>query len=59
MMNLPPIICGRRKALFLLKVDKGLADLENGVQMMKPIPDLNDLLKRAVDKHIFGTKCVR
>lgn len=39
-----------------LKVDKGLADLENGVQMMKPIPDLNDLLKRAVDKHIFGTK---
>ncbi|NGP62137.1 fructose bisphosphate aldolase [Paenibacillus thiaminolyticus] len=39
-----------------LKVDKGLADLENGVQLMKPIPDLNDLLKRAVDKHIFGTK---
>ncbi|BFH12572.1 fructose bisphosphate aldolase [Paenibacillus melissococcoides] len=39
-----------------LKVDKGLAELENGVQLMKPIPDLNDLLKRAVDKHIFGTK---
>ncbi len=39
-----------------LKVDKGLAGLENGVQLMKPIPDLNDLLKRAVDKHIFGTK---
>lgn len=39
-----------------LKVDKGLAELENGVQLMKPIPDLNDLLQRAVDKHIFGTK---
>lgn len=39
-----------------LKVDKGLADLEDGVQMMKPIPDLNDLLKRAVGRSIFGTK---
>lgn len=39
-----------------LKVDKGLAELENGVQLMKPIPDLKDLLKRAVEKNIFGTK---
>lgn len=39
-----------------LKVDKGLAELENGVQLMKPIPDLNNLLKRAADQHIFGTK---
>lgn len=39
-----------------LKVDKGLAELENGVQLMKPIPNLNELLKRAVDKNIFGTK---
>ncbi|GAC43542.1 fructose bisphosphate aldolase [Paenibacillus popilliae] len=39
-----------------LKVDKGLAELENGVQLMKPLPDLNELLQRAVDKHIFGTK---
>lgn len=39
-----------------LKVDKGLADLENGVQLMKPIPDLEDLLARANDHHIFGTK---
>jgi fructose-bisphosphate aldolase class I len=39
-----------------LKVDKGLADEANGVQVMKPIPDLDDLLKRANDKHIFGTK---
>lgn len=39
-----------------LKVDKGLADLENGVQLMKPIPDLNALLARANERHIFGTK---
>lgn len=39
-----------------LKVDKGLADLENGVQLMKPNPGLDDLLKRAVERHIFGTK---
>jgi fructose-bisphosphate aldolase class I len=39
-----------------LKIDKGLADLENGVQLMKPIPKLDKLLDRAVEKHIFGTK---
>lgn len=40
----------------ILKVDKGLADLEHGVQLMKPITGLDVLLKRAVDRHIFGTK---
>lgn len=39
-----------------LKVDKGLTAIENGVQLMKPIPDLDNLLKRAVEKNIFGTK---
>jgi fructose-bisphosphate aldolase class I len=39
-----------------LKVDQGLADLENGTQLMKPITGLNDLLKRAVERNIFGTK---
>ncbi len=39
-----------------LKVDKGLAELENGVQMMKPMPELDALLKRAVERNIFGTK---
>jgi fructose-bisphosphate aldolase class I len=39
-----------------LKVDKGLADLVDGVQVMKEIPDLADLLKRANERHIFGTK---
>jgi len=39
-----------------LKVDKGLADLEDGVQIMKPMPELDELLKRAVERNIFGTK---
>ena len=39
-----------------LKVDKGLEELEDGVQVMKPIPGLDDLLKRANERHIFGTK---
>ena len=40
-----------------LKVDKGLENLdENGVQLMKPISNLADLLKRANEHHVFGTK---
>jgi fructose-bisphosphate aldolase class I len=39
-----------------LKIDKGLQDAADGVQLMKPIPDLDDLLARAVGKGIFGTK---
>ena len=39
-----------------LKVDKGLADSKDGVKVMKPMPDLDALLERAVAKGIFGTK---
>ncbi|WP_085522821.1 fructose bisphosphate aldolase [Tuberibacillus sp. Marseille-P3662] len=39
-----------------LKVDKGLAEQENGVQLMKPIHDLEDTLRRANERNIFGTK---
>ncbi len=39
-----------------LKVDKGLADEENGVQVMKPMPELDALLARANEAGIFGTK---
>lgn len=39
-----------------LKVDKGLADEENGVQLMKVIPGLDELLKRAKERNVFGTK---
>ncbi len=40
----------------LLKVDKGLEDEENGVQLMKPIAGLDALLKKAKAKDVFGTK---
>ena len=39
-----------------LKVDKGLADVVDGAQVMKPMPDLDDLLARANAAGIFGTK---
>jgi fructose-bisphosphate aldolase class I len=39
-----------------LKVDKGLADEKDGVQLMKPIPDLDKLLERANERGVFGTK---
>lgn len=39
-----------------LKIDRGLEEAANGVQMMKPIPGLSDLLDRAVAAGIFGTK---
>src|SRR5690625_308514 len=41
-----------------LKVDKGLAQESNGVQLMKPINDLDEILKRANERHIFGTKMI-
>ena len=39
-----------------LKVDKGLAAEENGAQLMKPMPDLSDLLTKAKANGVFGTK---
>jgi fructose-bisphosphate aldolase, class I len=39
-----------------LKVDKGLATEADGAQVMKPIPDLETVLGRAVEKGVFGTK---
>lgn len=40
----------------LLKVDQGLAELEDGVQLMKPLTKLDSLLNRANERNIFGTK---
>lgn len=45
-----------KKIIPFLKVDKGLAELSDGVQLMKPMPDLDALLKEAKAKNIFGTK---
>jgi fructose-bisphosphate aldolase class I len=46
----------KRHVVPFLKVDKGLAEATDGVKLMKPMPDLDALLKRAVAKGIFGTK---
>ena len=46
----------KKRVIPFLKIDKGLADERDGAQMMKSMPDLDALLKRAVGKGIFGTK---
>lgn len=46
----------KKDILPFLKIDKGLADQANGVQLMKPISDLDEILRRANERNIFGTK---
>jgi fructose-bisphosphate aldolase class I len=46
----------KRSVVPFLKIDKGLADETDGVRLMKPMPDLDALLERAVAAGIFGTK---
>src|SRR5204863_5241708 len=45
-----------KKVVPFLKIDKGLADEADGVQLMKPMPGLDELLARGRDKNVFGTK---
>ena len=45
-----------KKIVAFLKVDKGLAEQENGVKLMKDIPDLEEVLQTAKERNIFGTK---
>jgi len=45
-----------KRVVPFLKVDKGLGAEKDGVQLMKPIPGLAELLKKAKSKRIFGTK---
>lgn len=46
----------RKGIVPILKIDKGLEDEKDGVQLMKPIPTLNEILAKGVDKGAFGTK---
>jgi fructose-bisphosphate aldolase class I len=64
-MTMDREIAGKGSAAYLwedkqvvpfLKVDKGLADEADGVQLMKPMPGLDELCERAVGKGVFGTK---
>jgi fructose-bisphosphate aldolase, class I len=52
----PSYLWEKRGVVPFLKIDKGLLEEENGVQLMKPMPDLDALLIRGRDKGIFGTK---
>ena len=52
----PTFLWEKRGVVPFLKIDKGLLDEENGVQLMKPMPDLDALLIRGREKGIFGTK---
>jgi fructose-bisphosphate aldolase class I len=45
-----------KRVVPFLKIDKGLADEQDGAQTMKPMPGLDDLLDRAVANGVFGTK---
>lgn len=45
-----------KRVVPILKVDKGLAEESDGVQLMKPMPQLDELLAKAKSKGIFGTK---
>ena len=55
-MGSAEFLWSQKKVIPFLKIDKGLADEENGVQVMKPNPGLDALLARAAAKGIFGTK---
>ena len=46
----------KKRVIPFLKVDKGLAEESNGVQVMKPMPALDALLAKAVAQDVFGTK---
>ena len=46
----------KKNLVSFLKVDKGLEEEENGVKLMKTIPDLENQLDEANEKHVFGTK---
>jgi fructose-bisphosphate aldolase class I len=55
-MNSAAYLWKQKQVAPFLKVDKGLADIEDGVQMMKPMPDLAALLDKANERSVFGTK---
>ncbi|OPL07634.1 MAG: class I fructose-bisphosphate aldolase [delta proteobacterium ML8_F1] len=55
-INTPDYLWEKKGVVPFLKVDKGLAPEENGVQLMKPIPGLDQLLEKAKEYRVFGTK---
>jgi len=52
----PTYLWEERGVVPIVKVDKGLAEEKDGVSLMKPMPDLDKLLRRATKLGVFGTK---
>ena len=55
-MDTAHYLWNKKQVVPFLKVDKGLEEVKDGVQLMKPNPGLEELLVQAVNKDIFGTK---
>lgn len=55
-IGIPDFLWHVKNVVPFLKVDKGLAELSDGVKLMKDMPDLDGLLERGVARHVFGTK---
>ena len=55
-MDTANYLWSKKNVVPFLKIDKGLDEVTDGVQLMKPNPGLEDLLDQAVNKDIFGTK---
>tara|TARA_B100000315_G_scaffold118686_1_gene108765 strand:- start:515 stop:1414 length:900 start_codon:yes stop_codon:yes gene_type:complete len=55
-MDTANYLWNKKQVVPFLKVDKGLEEVNDGVQLMKPNPGLEDLLYQALNKDIFGTK---
>ena len=55
-MDTAHYLWNKKQVVPFLKVDKGLEEVNDGVQLMKPNPGLEELLDQAVNKDIFGTK---
>jgi fructose-bisphosphate aldolase class I len=52
----PDYVWDVKRVVPFVKVDQGLEPEQSGARLMKPLPHLDDLLHRAVDKRVFGTK---
>jgi len=55
-LGIPDYLWERKQIVPFLKIDRGLAEAADGVQLLKPIPDLNALLSFAKARNVFGTK---
>lgn len=55
-VGIPDYLWDYKQIVPFVKVDRGLAEAADGVRLMAPMDDLDDLLERATARHVFGTK---